>query len=108
MLNYSFQELQWAFPCRVQGVECAPIREVAVDSRMVTEGARLLFFALVGENHDAHDYIESLYRVQGVRCFVISTYRPAYRLLTEATFFCVEDTRSNWQVTIVNVFRSPS
>ncbi|MFC2324037.1 MAG: bifunctional UDP-N-acetylmuramoyl-tripeptide:D-alanyl-D-alanine ligase/alanine racemase [Bacteroides sp.] len=93
MLNYSFQELQWAFPCRVQGVECAPIREVAVDSRMVTEGARLLFFALVGENHDAHDYIESLYRVQGVRCFVISTYRPAYRLLTEATFFCVEDTR---------------
>lgn len=97
MLNYSFQELQWAFPSRVQGVECAPIREVAVDSRMVTDGARLLFFALVGENHDAHNYVETLYKEHGVRCFVVSVYRPAYRFLTEATFFCVEDTRKALQ-----------
>ena len=67
MLNYSFQELQWAFPCNVRGVESAPIREVAVDSRMVTDGAHLLFFALVGENHNAHDYVETLYKVHGVR-----------------------------------------
>lgn len=93
MLNYSFQELQWAFPCNVRGVESAPIREVAVDSRMVTDGAHLLFFALVGENHNAHDYVETLYKVHGVRCFVVSDYRVAYRALTEATFFCVTDTR---------------
>lgn len=97
MLNYSFQELQWAFSCNVRGIECAPIREVAVDSRMVTDGAHLLFFALVGENHNAHDYVETLYRVHGVRCFVVSDYRAAYRSFSEATFFCVPDTRKALQ-----------
>ena len=95
MLPYSFQELQWAIPSsEIRGRrDVAPIREIAIDSRLVTEGEHLLFFALQGEHHDAHHYIEQLYNEHHVRCFVVSETWSGYRLLPEATFFCVADTR---------------
>lgn len=44
---------------------------VSVDSRSLQHGAHSLFFALLGKNHNGHDYIESLIG-QGVRLFVVS------------------------------------
>ncbi len=95
MIQYSFQELLWAIPsCDIRGRrDIAPIREIAIDSRLVTEGEHLLFFALKGEHHDGHRYIESLYTTRHVRCFVVSRGWQEYRSFPEATFLFVEDTR---------------
>ena len=94
MLSYSFQELLWAIPSsQIRGRrDIAPIREIAIDSRLVTEGAHLLFFALEGAHHDAHRYIEQLYNEQKVRCFVVSNAWQGYRHCPDATFLCVDNT----------------
>lgn len=64
------------------------ISDISIDSRSLRNAPNTLFFALIGHNHDAHDYIESLYE-KGVRFFVISkTVKP----LKDAVFLKVNDT----------------
>lgn len=93
MLHYTFQELQWAFPCTLRGIKGGSIHEISIDSRIVADGAHLLFFALKGQHHDAHNYIEALYSEHQVRAFVVSDYRAIFAQLKDATFFCVADTQ---------------
>jgi alanine racemase len=45
---------------------------VSIDSRSLQNGVQTLFFALVGVQHDAHDYIHDLI-LFGVRNFVVAT-----------------------------------
>lgn len=66
------------------------IAEYSIDSRSVAYAEQTLFFALKGKNHNAHDYIPSLYK-EGVRAFVISEYRTAFNQLREANFIQVAD-----------------
>ena len=51
--------------------DTSPIRSVAFDSRRISNGESVLFFALDGVFRDGHDYIEQAYR-KGVRHFVVS------------------------------------
>ena len=66
------------------------ITEYSIDSRSVVDPAHTLFFALKGNNHNAHDYIHTLY-ADGVRAFVISEFRDSFRQLAEANFIIVPD-----------------
>ena len=47
-----------------------PITEIVIDSRSKTITPYPLFFAIVGMNHNGHDYIEDAYQ-QGIRQFVV-------------------------------------
>ncbi len=51
--------------------------ELVVDSRLVGNPEKSLFFALVGERRDGHQFIASLVR-QGVRTFVVARGRIAH------------------------------
>lgn len=64
------------------------ITEYSIDSRSVVDPVHTLFFALKGRNHNAHDYIHTLYD-DGIRSFVISEFRDSFRQLTEANFIMV-------------------
>ena len=66
------------------------IAEYCIDSRSVVAPEHTLFFALKGNNHNAHDYLPTLY-ADGVRAFVISEYRKAFDSLPEANFIIVAD-----------------
>jgi len=46
------------------------IRSISIDSRKTSADASTLFFAIKGERHDGHQYIQSLYS-NGVRQFVV-------------------------------------
>lgn len=92
MVLYSLEELQWAIKGELHGVQEGAIREVATDSRTVSQGRNLLFFALVGKHHNGHNYIETLYKKNGVRRFVISEIKPEFHDLPDASFLFVEDT----------------
>lgn len=46
------------------------VEHISIDSRSMQNGANTLFFALKGQNHDAHHYIEELIS-KGVRYFVV-------------------------------------
>lgn len=47
------------------------IDHVSIDSRSLQNHNGSLFFALIGPNHDAHSYLDELYR-KGVRHYVVS------------------------------------
>lgn len=64
---------------------------VSIDSRTVLNDASTLFFALIGANHDGHDYIKALIQ-KGVKYFVVSQSEKIKDLNEQATFFVVENT----------------
>jgi alanine racemase len=67
----------------------ATIETISIDSRSLQNGPQTLFFALVGSNNDAHQYIKELI-AKGVQCFVV-THIPE-DCLDKANFLVVENT----------------
>jgi len=66
------------------------ISELAVDSRTLVPAPQVLFIALVGEQHDGHDYLTELYDL-GIKSFLVSRL-PASPLPADAGFCLVGDT----------------
>jgi alanine racemase len=68
----------------------ASVSHLLIDSRKLTNPESSLFFAIKGERHDGHRFIEELYD-KGVRSFVVSQ-SPSEGKLTGANFILVDDT----------------
>ena len=66
------------------------IDRLSIDSRTLVLASKTLFFALVGERHNGHDYIQDLYK-KGIRAFVISEAID-YSLFDDCNFILVSDT----------------
>ncbi len=66
------------------------IRELAIDSRKVMLPSQSLFFAISGNRHNGHDFIESLYE-KGVRAFVVAADYSEAERLDDAFFIRVEN-----------------
>ena len=66
------------------------------DSRFVSQSENSIFFAIKGERHDGHVFIEELYK-KGVREFVVEkkalneTLKSQLKNLADAKFFVVEN-----------------
>ena len=73
-----------------QAEERFEINRVSVDSRTLLNDDTTLFFALVGQNHNGHAYIQELIQL-GVRYFVISQ-RDKVKVQEGVTYFVVRDT----------------
>lgn len=67
----------------------ATFETISIDSRSMQNGAQTLFFALVGPNNDAHEYISALIE-KGVRNFVVSHVPEEFE--SKANFLIVENT----------------
>lgn len=70
--------------------ESFEINRVSLDSRTLLNDHATLFFALVGQNHNGHAYIQELIQL-GVRYFVISQ-RDKVKIQAGVTYFVVRDT----------------
>lgn len=82
--------------------DIAIIDAISIDSRSLQNTESTLFFALVGPNHDGHQYVAALIK-QGVQNFVVS-YIPS-KLQGKANFLVVENTLVALQ-TIAATYRS--
>ena len=65
------------------------IDSISIDSRSLQNSSSTLYFALLGPNHDGHQYVAELLE-QGVTNFVV-TYIPS-NLQGKANFLVVENT----------------
>ncbi len=65
------------------------ISDLLTDSRKVNHPSGSLFFAIKGERHDGHKFVEDLFR-QGVRNFIITELLPAFEKLA-ANFIIVDN-----------------
>lgn len=63
-------------------------QHISIDSRSLHNGKDTLFFAIKGQNHDAHSYLEDLI-ARGVRHFVVEHIPDAVK--EKATFIVVEN-----------------
>ena len=64
------------------------IREIATDSRSVTQSADTLFAAINGKHHDGHNFIERM-ALRGVRSFIVER---EMELAKECSMIIVENT----------------
>ncbi len=79
----------------LHGEEIIPIKSLAIDSRTLAPSNSTLFVALVGDQHDGHDYIEELYG-RGIRAFLVSQL-PEISSFPGAGFCLVENTLEGLQ-----------
>ena len=70
-MQYTISEIAQITGGQVTGPADATVQYVLTNSRTLLFPEATLFFAIPGERHDGHDYIEDLLR-QGVRCFVVN------------------------------------
>ena len=67
------------------------IKILLIDSRKISNAETSLFFAIKGERHDGHDYLNDLY-ADGIRNFVVSVLPENIVRFSNSTFILVEDT----------------
>lgn len=69
-----------------------PIRALLIDSRNLTQTEGVLFFAIRGERHDAHEFLGDIY-AKGIRNFVVNELpENAEMEFAESNFLVVDDT----------------
>lgn len=82
------RRLQWR-------VSEGKVSHLLLDSRSIAQVEGGLFFAIVGERHDGHSFLEMAYRA-GVRQFVVSR-EVALENMPDASVLLVDDTLSALQ-----------
>ena len=75
----------------LQKGEQITINYISTDSRTIVSGQESLFFALVSERNDGHNYLRKAYD-KGVRSFVISNEKKNISGFPDANFLLVENT----------------
>ena len=75
-------------------LEVVDIADVSIDSRSLRNNNNTLFFAIQGQNFDAHLFIEDLIS-KGIRYFVVQ--KIPQNLETKAVFFVVDDSLKAFQ-----------
>ncbi|HJN06516.1 MAG TPA: bifunctional UDP-N-acetylmuramoyl-tripeptide:D-alanyl-D-alanine ligase/alanine racemase [Bacteroidales bacterium] len=73
------------------------ISDILIDSRRLITAHSTLFFALVTNKNDGHNYIGSLHK-QGIRYFVVSNLSDEILKLPETSFFVVDNTLTALQL----------
>ena len=64
------------------------INELVIDTRSVTLGVGVAFFAIVGKNHDGHTFAKEAYE-SGIRIFFV---QKGVKLPQDACIYWVKDT----------------
>ena len=67
------------------------IHHLLLDSRKLYHSTQTLFFAINGEHHNGHDFVQELYQ-KGVRSFVIEQADFPIEQFTQANFLLVDNT----------------
>lgn len=82
---YKLKQIAKLVSAEAELVEDVDINEFLVDSRLLNTPASTLFLALVGQNHNGHNYVSFLYS-QGVRSFIVSERREEFLSMKDANF----------------------
>ena len=76
---------EWVAPLQSDNV----IEHLLIDSRKISFPRSSLFFAIVGEHHDGHDFVADVY-TSGVRNFIVSdTEKIDFQRFSDANFIKV-------------------
>ena len=71
MQTFNLKEISEIVSGKLVGDETVEFSKIVTDSRNIINPSSCLFVAVVGEQHDGHNYIEEIYR-SGVKAFLVS------------------------------------
>ncbi|MDD4672926.1 MAG: bifunctional UDP-N-acetylmuramoyl-tripeptide:D-alanyl-D-alanine ligase/alanine racemase [Bacteroidales bacterium] len=91
MFSYTLGTIAQELNARLVGDASTTISLVLTDSRTASQNANALFFAIVGDQHDGHDYIVDSY-ARGIGSFVVSKLSDLENSCPDANFLVVDDT----------------
>ena len=89
--TYQLKDIARIIGGRLIGENDFEIDRLSIDSRTLVLASNTLFFALVGNRHNGHDYIQDLYD-KGVRAFIVSEFAERNKNLTDCNYILVTDT----------------
>ena len=89
-LNYSISTISNAIDGEYNATKKGLIKTIFIDSRIYFNPSSSLFFALKGDQHDGHQYLQELY-AKGLRYFVVNKSSTLPNL-ADAVFIQVENT----------------
>ncbi|MGL4597508.1 MAG: Mur ligase family protein, partial [Bacteroidia bacterium] len=90
-MNYSLSEIATLIHAAPHAWPARTIRQLIIDSRKLAHIDEALFFAIRGERHDGHQFIEDLY-ARGLRNFVVEALPSNKDQFSEAAFLVVANT----------------
>ena len=92
-MNYSVSAISSIISGSIHGNgnQNAITKTLLIDSRKISNAETSLFFAIIGERHDGHTYLNELYE-KGVRNFVVSTLPKNNFFFADANLILVADT----------------
>ncbi|HBS88419.1 MAG: bifunctional UDP-N-acetylmuramoyl-tripeptide:D-alanyl-D-alanine ligase/alanine racemase [Bacteroidetes bacterium GWF2_38_335] len=91
MPSYSINDITKIIGGKITGGFDYTINYLLTDSRSLSSPLNSLFFALVGDRHNGHNYIEDLYQ-KNVRNFVVSKLPSNIEEYPEANFILTDNT----------------
>ncbi len=95
-MHLSIEKICEVLKCKlIRNIDCLEINNISIDSRSMQNTIGTLFFALVGPNNDAHNYIGEEIE-KGIRNFVVQNVAEKFK--TKANFLVVENTTSSLQL----------
>ncbi len=95
-MNYTLSEIATLIHAAPQNWPARSIRHLLIDSRKLASSDEALFFAIRGERHDGHQFIEDLY-VRGLRNFVVEQMPQHAEQFADAAFLLVANTTAALQ-----------
>jgi len=88
---YKISEISDIIQARFTGKSNVEIINLLIDSRNIISSSNTLFFALSGDRHDGHNFIEDLYN-RGIFNFVVENLPENHFNFPKANFLVVKDT----------------
>ncbi|HON69505.1 MAG TPA: bifunctional UDP-N-acetylmuramoyl-tripeptide:D-alanyl-D-alanine ligase/alanine racemase [Tenuifilum sp.] len=92
MINLTAIQLAEIVLGQVIGDSGFTIRNVITDSRVPVSGNGSMFIALVGPNHNGHEFIGELYNIRNIKAYLVEKGEVDYTNYPNATFVEVDDT----------------
>lgn len=90
-MEYTISNISQIINGTLHGTSDIIIKDLLIDSRTLGNPSTSLFFAIKGERHDGHFYINDLYQ-KGVHHFVVNTLPKNYEPLKNVCFIVVPNT----------------
>ena len=89
-MTYTISEISKIINAQLISKENCEISYLLIDSRSIITTQNTLFFAISGERHDGHKYIDDLYE-KGIRNFVVESLPKNHFSFPKANFLIVNN-----------------
>ncbi|MCK5170587.1 MAG: bifunctional UDP-N-acetylmuramoyl-tripeptide:D-alanyl-D-alanine ligase/alanine racemase [Bacteroidales bacterium] len=88
-MKYTITKISSIINAKLIGKENCNIEYILIDSRNIITSQNTIFFAISGERHDGHQFVNELY-AKGIRSFVVENLPKNHADLSNANFLIVK------------------